>query len=66
MNKSILRIKPQSQDLTKEIRYSKRKDFNENVLRFFLNKKIDLKTSVMDIKLLKNPYFLSANSFNKF
>lgn len=57
-NKSIFEIEAIAQDRSKEIRYSKKNEFNEKVVKKYLNKKIDLLSNEFDISLLKNPYFL--------
>jgi len=57
-NKSIFEIEAIAQDRSKEIRYSKKNEFNEKVVKKYLNNKIDLLSNEFDISLLKNPYFL--------
>ena len=39
-NRSIFNLQQHSQDKSKEIRYSKNIDFNENVVKKFFSKKI--------------------------
>ena len=56
-NKSILNIKPENQDKSLEIRYSRRVEFNDDVVEKFFEKKIDLNKKLFDNKLLKNPFF---------
>ena len=60
-NKSLFDIKPEKQNVLKEIRYSKNIDFNEDSLKLFLTKKIDLKNINFDLNFYKNPYFLKNN-----
>ena len=54
---SIFGIEPKTQDESKEIRYSKKNEFNDKIVKKFFNKKIDLESKKFDISLLKNPYF---------
>jgi len=54
---SIFRIEPIIQDESKEIRYSKKNEFNDKIVKKFFNKKIDLESKKFDVSLLKNPYF---------
>ena len=57
-NESIFDIKPITQDKSKEIRYSKKSEFDEDVVKKFFNKKIDLISKDFNESLLKDPYFL--------
>ena len=57
-DQSIFKINATEQDRSKEIRYSKKNEFNDKILRSFMSKKIDLKSNSFDVSLLKNPYFL--------
>ena len=54
---SIFEIEPIIQDESKKIRYSKKSEFNDKIVKNFFNKKIDLESKKFDISLLKNPYF---------
>ncbi len=56
-NKSLFNIEPINQNKFKQIRYSKRNEFNDKIVKSFLNKKIDLKSKKFDKSLLKDPYF---------
>ena len=56
-DKSIFKIKESIQDKSKEIRYSKQNEFDDNVVKKFLHKNIDL-TKEFDFSLYKEPYFL--------
>jgi len=56
---SIFRIKPLVQDKSKEIRYSKKTDFNEEVLNQYCLKNLDLNSKKFDVSLLKDPFFLN-------
>ena len=58
-DKSIFDIKPIIQDKSKEIRYSKKTDFNEEKIKDFFKKEINLEIKQFDNQLLKNPYFLN-------
>tara|TARA_B100001059_G_C17396544_1_gene361658 strand:- start:61 stop:570 length:510 start_codon:yes stop_codon:yes gene_type:complete len=55
---SIFTIKPLTQDKKKEVRYSKKSEFNEEVVENYLKKKIDLNKNEFDNSLLKDPFFL--------
>ena len=55
---SILNIKPELQSKSKEIRYSKKDEFNESVVKDFLKKKINLDLKMFNNSLLKKPFFL--------
>ena len=58
---SILKIKPIFQDKNKEIRYSKKNDFNENVVKEYFKKEINLNSKNFDTTLLIEPFFLKKN-----
>ena len=55
---SIFTIKPLVQDRVKEIRYTKKIDFNEEVVKEYFKKKIDLNSKRFNHSLLKDPFFL--------
>ena len=57
-DKSIFKIKPLEQDKSKEIRYSKRTDFSEQIIKDYFSKEINLKKIEHDNSILKDPYFL--------
>tara|TARA_B100000427_G_C15339361_1_gene520426 strand:- start:25 stop:816 length:792 start_codon:yes stop_codon:yes gene_type:complete len=57
-DKSLLKIQTSKQDRDKEIRYSKKVEFDEKVLKDYLKKNIDLNSKNFDTALLKEPYFL--------
>lgn len=61
-DKSIFQIEPIVQDKSKEIRYSKKIDFNDEVLRQYFLKNIDLNIKKFDVSLLKDPFFLNIQS----
>ena len=54
---SIFKIKPLVQDKKKELRYSKKSDFNEEIVEKYFEKKIDLNKNRFDNSLLKDPFF---------
>ena len=54
---SIFKIEDKKQNKAKEIRYSKNIEFNEEILKKYLNKKTDLQNKKFDLSLLKDPYF---------
>ena len=58
LHTTIFNIDPVIQDKSKEIRYSKKLEFNEEVVKNYFNKQIDLKSKQFDISLLKEPFFL--------
>ena len=55
---SIFEIKPIFQDKNKEIRYSKINDFNEDTVREYFKKEINLNSKDFDTSLLREPFFL--------
>jgi methionyl-tRNA formyltransferase len=55
---SILNIKTELQNNSKEIRYSKKDEFNENVVKEFFKKKIKLDIKMFNNSLLQKPFFL--------
>lgn len=58
-NGSIFKIKPIFQDKTKELRYSKKSDFSEDVVKKYFEKNIHLNAKQFDNSLLKEPFFLN-------
>jgi len=58
-NDSIFRIKPLVQDKIKEVRYSKKSEFSEKVVKEYFEKKIDLNSKKFDNSLLKEPFFIN-------
>ena len=58
-DKSIFKIKPIIQDKTKEIRYSKKIEFNDSIVKEYFNKEVNLKSNKFDKSLLKEAYFLN-------
>ena len=56
---SIFKIKALIQDKKKEIRYSKKIDFKEEIVREYFEKKINLNQKEFDHSLLKEPFFLN-------
>ena len=58
-DKSIFEIEPAVQDKSKEIRYSKKVEFNEGLVNEYFLKNIDLNSKKFDNSLLKDPYFLN-------
>ena len=55
---SIFKIQPEIQN--KQLRYSKKEDFNEEVVKLFLNKQVDLNSKKFDKKLFNEPYILKS------
>ena len=56
---SILTIKPLVQDNSKEVRYSKKSEFNEEIVKKYFKKQINLNKKKFDNSLLKDPFFLN-------
>ena len=57
-NETILKIKSIPQNKKKEIRYTKSKDFNEEIVKKFFSKDINLTLKKSDNNIFKDPYFL--------
>ena len=55
-DKTLFEIKPEFQDKSKEIRYSKSENFTDEVIKNFFEKKIDINSKSIDLKILKRPY----------
>jgi len=58
-DKSIFEINPVVQDKEKEIRYSKKIEFNDKIVNEYFNKEINLDSKKFDNSLLKEPYFFN-------
>ncbi len=56
---SLFSIEPISQDKEKQVRYSKKNDFREQVVKEYFEMKIDLNIKQFDKSLLKDPFFLN-------
>jgi hypothetical protein len=56
---SIFTIKPLVQDKIKEVRYSKKSEFSEELVKEYFEKKIDLNSKKFDNSFLKEPFFLN-------
>lgn len=61
-DQSIFKIKGQAQDKSKELRYSKKVEFTDKVVKKFLNKKINMSKEI-DLSLFKDPYLLKKEKF---
>ena len=55
---SIFKIKPLVQNKKEEVRYSKKSEFNEEIVKKYFEKEIDLNKKEFDYSLLKEPFFL--------
>ena len=55
---SIFTIKSVIQNKNKEIRCSKKSEFNEEIVKKYFEKEIDLNKKEFDNSLLKEPFFL--------
>ena len=58
-NGSLLKSSSIIQDKTKQIRYSKKSEFNNEIVKKYFSKKIDLNCKKFDYALLKDPFFLN-------
>jgi methionyl-tRNA formyltransferase len=56
---SIFDIEPVNQDKSKEIRYSKKNEFDEKIITKYFAKKINLNSKKFDNSFLKEPFFLN-------
>ena len=56
---SIFKINPVMQDKSKEIRYSKKNEFNEEIVKDYFKKEINLNYKKFDYSLLKEPFFFN-------
>ena len=59
-NQSIFKYEPIIQDKVKEIRYSKKKDFDDRAIKNFLSKQINIKSKKFDLNLFKQPFILKS------
>ena len=55
---SIFTIKPLAQDKAVEVRYTKKSEFNEKIVKEYFEKKINLNSKKFDNTFLKEPFFL--------
>ncbi|MDC3062062.1 formyltransferase family protein [Candidatus Pelagibacter sp.] len=55
---SLFSIIPEAQNKKKEIRYSRKGEFNEEIVKKYFEKKIDLNKKEFNNSLLKEPFFL--------
>ena len=58
-NKSLYNNSFTEQDKSKEVRYSRKNDFNENIIKEFYKKNIDLNKKKTDLDLYINPFILN-------
>ena len=58
-DKSNFEIEPIVQDKSKEVRYSKKIEFNEQVVKNYFTKNIDLNSKQFEKSLLKEPFFFN-------
>ena len=57
-NETIFKYLPELQNKSKEIRYSRKNEFNDEVVKLLLSKKIDLNSKSFETHLYKDPYIL--------
>ncbi len=57
-DKSILEIKPVDQNRNDEIRYSRKNEFNEEIIKSYFKKKINLESKDFEQSKLKEPFFM--------
>ena len=55
---SVFTIKPVVQNKKEEVRYSRKDEFNEEIVKKYFEKEIDLNKKEFDNSLLKEPFFL--------
>ena len=55
---SIFKINPEVLNKKEEVRYSKKSEFNEEIVKKYFEKEIDLNKKEFDNSLLKEPFFL--------
>ena len=58
-DKSIFEHEPLLQNKSLEVRYSKKSEFNDDIIKRFFKKKIDLQIKKFDNSLLHRPFFLN-------
>ena len=58
-DKSIFEMKPVIQNKDNEIRYSKKIEFNEEIVKNYFKKEINLNSKKFDNSLLREPFFLN-------
>jgi len=56
---SIFKIKSTNQDKSKEIRYSRKNEFNEKIVEEYFKKEININKKNFDNSLLKEPFFFN-------
>ena len=59
-DKTIFEIEPTMQEKSKEIRYSKKIEFNDEVVKEYFNLKLNLFSKPFNNSLLKEPFYLDA------
>ena len=59
---SIFEMKPKIQNKDNKIRYTKKIEFNEEVIKNYFKKEINLNSKKFDNLLLNDPFFLSEKS----
>ena len=57
-NETIFKYSLELQNKSKEVRYSKKNEFNDEFVKLFLSKKIDLNSKSFEKDLYKDPYIL--------
>ncbi len=57
-NETIFKYSSELQNKSKEVRYSRKNEFNDEVVKSFLSKKIDLNSKSFETNLYKDPYIL--------
>lgn len=58
-NKTIFEIDPLFQEKSKEVRYSRKIEFNEKVINEYFNLNVNLDSKPFNTELLKDPFFLN-------
>ncbi len=57
-DKTIFELEPIMQEKSKEIRYSKKIEFNNEVVKEYFNLNLDLNSKSFNNSLLKEPFYL--------
>ena len=60
---SIFQMKPKIQNKDNKIRYTKKIEFNEKVIKNYFKKEINLNSKKFDNSLLNEPFFLSEKNY---
>ena len=59
-DETIFKYSSEIQNKSKEIRYSKKNDFNDKIVKLYLSKNINLNSKAFENKFYKDPFFLKS------